>query len=84
MTLIECLRSEGIRSALEQAAIAQKLGQVACFIDRQVSTCWLDMARELGVDLAHLLVAQPDTDVQVEDLIGHLERTRVVSLTIVA
>lgn len=83
MTLIECMRSEGIRTALEHVVIAQKHGQVACVVDRFLSTTWLETAKEMGVNIARLLVSQPATDAQALDLIGHLEKSRAIDLTVV-
>jgi recombination protein RecA len=83
MTTIQPQTEAGIRQALEHVAIAQSLGQVACWIDLDRR---LDIAeaRRCGVNIAGLLVSQPDGLVQAQEIAAHLEKTGVVAVIVVA
>ena len=67
---------------LHAIAEAQKLGGVAAFIDAEHA---LDVgyARKLGVNLADLLVSQPDTGEQALEIAEQLVRSGAVDLVVV-
>ncbi len=67
---------------LHAIAEAQKLGGVAAFIDAEHA---LDVtyAKKLGVNLADLLVSQPDTGEQALEIVEQLVRSGAVDLVVV-
>ncbi len=68
--------------ALHIIANAQKAGGVAAFIDAEhaLDTTW---AKRLGVDVAGLLVSQPDTGEQALDIVEMLIRSNSVDVIVV-
>jgi len=68
--------------ALHVVANAQKTGGIAAFIDTEHS---MDpsYARKLGVDVANLLISQPDTGEQALDIAETLIRSSAVDLVVV-
>ncbi len=68
--------------ALHVVANAQKLGDVAVFIDAEHALD-ISYARKLGVDVENLLVSQPDCGEQALEIADTLVRTGEVSLVVV-
>ncbi|MFZ5633287.1 MAG: recombinase RecA [Bacillota bacterium] len=68
--------------ALHIISEAQKLGGVAAFIDAEHA---LDpnYARNIGVDIDNLLVAQPDTGEQALEICEHLVRSGAVDVVVI-
>lgn len=68
--------------ALHAVAEAQKLGGVAAFVDAEHA---LDpiYARNLGVDIDNLLVAQPDTGEQALEITEELARSGAIDIIVV-
>jgi len=68
--------------ALHIIAEAQKLGGIAAFIDAEHA---LDpnYAKNIGVDIDNLLVAQPDTGEQALEICEHLVRSGAVDLVVI-
>jgi recombination protein RecA len=83
MTTINPLTPAGIQQALEQVALAQRLGQVCCWIDLPHSLD-IGQARRAGVSVENLLISQPDDEKQALDIARHLEKSSVVSLLVLA
>jgi recombination protein RecA len=68
--------------ALHAVANAQKLGGVAAFIDAEHA---LDpnYAKNLGVDVDHLIVSQPDDGEQALEIAEHLIKSKGVAIVVV-
>lgn len=68
--------------ALHVIAEAQKLGGIAAFIDAEHA---LDpnYAKNIGVDIDNLLVAQPDTGEQALEICEHLVRSGAVDIVVI-
>ena len=68
--------------ALHIIAEAQKLGGIAAFIDAEHA---LDpnYAKNIGVDIDNLLVAQPDTGEQALEICEHLVRSGAVDMVVI-
>lgn len=68
--------------ALHIIAEAQKLGGIAAFIDAEHA---LDpnYAKNIGVDIDNLLVAQPDTGEQALEICEHLVRSGAVDIVVI-
>lgn len=64
---------------LAVAAQVQGAGGIVCVIDTK-RMLDINEARSLGVRIDELLISQPDSPEQAQEIIGHLERSGAVDL----
>jgi recombination protein RecA len=78
----ECVPTHNTTVALHAAASAQKAGGIAAFIDAEHALD-PDYAKNLGVDTDALLVSQPDTGEQAQEIADMLIRSSAIDVVII-
>lgn len=68
--------------ALHAIASVQKIGGIAAFVDAEHALD-LNYARNLGINISELLVAQPDYGEQALDIVDELVRSNAVDLIVI-